>query len=43
VSAHFIVDAGLWRLRDEFPRNFLSQRLPYLLLSDTAPHLSRRG
>jgi hypothetical protein len=43
VSAHFIVDAGLWRLRDEFPRNFLSQRLPYLLLTDTAPHFSRRG
>jgi hypothetical protein len=31
VMAHFVVDAGLWRLRDEFPRRFLTRRLPYLL------------
>jgi hypothetical protein len=31
VCAHFVVDAGLWRLRDEFPRTFLSERLPFLL------------
>nr|WP_134004833.1 hypothetical protein [Streptomyces sp. 846.5] len=31
VMAHFVVDAGLWRLRDEFPRRFLAPRLPYLL------------
>jgi hypothetical protein len=30
--AHFVVDAGLWRLRDAFPRAFLSERMPYLLL-----------
>ena len=29
--AHFVIDAGLWRLRDEFPRAFLTRRLPYLL------------
>jgi len=29
--AHFVVDAGVWRLRDEFPRTFLTRRLPYLL------------
>jgi hypothetical protein len=29
--AHFVIDAGLWRLRDEFPRSFLGQRLPYLI------------
>jgi hypothetical protein len=29
--AHFVVDAGLWRLRDEFPRAFLTARLPFLL------------
>jgi hypothetical protein len=29
--AHFVIDAGLWRLRDEFPRRFLTERLPYLL------------
>jgi hypothetical protein len=31
VMAHFVVDAGLWRLRDEFPRRFLTERVPYLL------------
>ncbi|MEY9845319.1 hypothetical protein [Streptacidiphilus sp. MAP5-3] len=31
VMAHFVIDAGLWRLRDEFPRTFLRERLPYLL------------
>jgi hypothetical protein len=31
VMAHFVVDAGIWRLRDPFPRAFLSSRLPALL------------
>lgn len=31
VMAHFVVDAGLWRLRDEFPRRLLSARVPYLM------------
>jgi hypothetical protein len=31
VMAHFVIDAGLWRLRDEFPRGFLRSCLPYLL------------
>jgi hypothetical protein len=31
VMAHFVVDAGLWRLRDAFPRRFLAARAPYLL------------
>ncbi|MFL6109435.1 MAG: hypothetical protein ACJ72L_20925, partial [Marmoricola sp.] len=31
LMAHFVIDAGLWRLRDEFPRTFLSERLPYLM------------
>lgn len=31
VMSHFVVDAGLWRLRNEFPRRFLTQRLPFLL------------
>jgi hypothetical protein len=31
TMAHFVIDAGLWRLRDEFPRDFLPERLPYLL------------
>ncbi|MDX6740691.1 hypothetical protein [Actinocorallia sp. A-T 12471] len=31
TMAHFVIDAGLWRLRDEFPRRFLTAHLPYLL------------
>jgi hypothetical protein len=31
VMAHFVVDAGLWRMRDDFPRAFLRSRLPYLV------------
>ena len=31
VLAHFVVDGGLWRLRDPFPRAFLSARLPWLI------------
>lgn len=31
VMTHFVVDAGLWRLRDEFPRSFLQSAVPYLL------------
>jgi hypothetical protein len=31
VMAHFVVDAGLWRMRDQFPREFLASRVPYLL------------
>jgi len=26
-----VIDAGLWRLRDSFPRRFLASRMPYLL------------
>jgi hypothetical protein len=36
-TAHFIIDAGLWRLREEFPRAFLTERLPYLLATPIAP------
>ncbi len=31
VMAHFVVDAGLWRMREQFPRAFLSARLPFLI------------
>ena len=34
VMAHFVIDAGLWRMRAEFPRAFLRSRLPYLLPGD---------
>lgn len=31
TMAHFVIDAGLWRLRDEFPRSLLAATVPYLL------------
>ncbi len=31
VMTHFVVDAGLWRLRQPFPRTLLASRLPYLV------------
>jgi hypothetical protein len=31
VMAHFVIDGGLWRMRDSFPRSFLAARVPYLL------------
>jgi hypothetical protein len=36
VMTHFVVDAGLWRLRDPFPRSFLSARIPYLVVPPVA-------
>ncbi|WP_433329784.1 hypothetical protein [Spirillospora sp. CA-294931] len=37
VMAHFVIDAGLWRLRDEFPRRFLTASVPYLLRPAVPP------
>ena len=31
VMAHFVIDACVWRLRDQFPRAFLARRIPYLV------------
>lgn len=31
VMAHFVIDAGLWRLREPFARSFLAERVPYLV------------
>ncbi|MEV6929025.1 hypothetical protein AB0M46_31665 [Dactylosporangium sp. NPDC051485] len=42
LMAHFVVDAGLWRLRDAFPRAFLTERLPYLL-AGSAPATAAGG
>ena len=33
LAAHFVVDAGAWRLREPFVRSFLSQRIAYLVSS----------
>jgi len=37
VMAHFVVDAGIWRLRDPFPRRFLASRIPGLLNHPQSP------
>jgi hypothetical protein len=31
VMAHFVIDAGVWRLREPFPRAFLAGRVPGLV------------
>jgi hypothetical protein len=31
AMAHFVVDAGIWRLRDPVPRRLLSTYVPYLV------------
>ena len=31
LASHFVVDAGMWRLREPFVRSFLSQRVGYLV------------
>ncbi|HVS69195.1 MAG TPA: hypothetical protein VHE56_11630 [Mycobacteriales bacterium] len=36
VMTHFVVDGGLWRLRDPFPRRFVGSRLPWPLISTPA-------
>ncbi len=42
VMTHFVVDAGLWRLRQPFPRALLASRLPYLVArSDPDPQALR--
>ena len=30
VTAHFVIDAGFWRMRDPFPRAFLARHVPWL-------------
>jgi hypothetical protein len=37
VMAHFVIDAGLWRMRDPLARNFLITHLPYLVPARSAP------
>jgi hypothetical protein len=41
VMAHFVIDAGLWRLRDPFPRAFLASRAPGLLPAARTPPADR--
>jgi hypothetical protein len=38
VTAHFVIDAGFWRMRDPFPRAFMARHVPGLAPSRaTAP------
>jgi hypothetical protein len=37
VMAHFVIDAGLWRLRDPFPRAFMARYVPYLVPARPQP------
>jgi hypothetical protein len=38
VTAHFVIDAGFWRMRDPFPRAFMARHVPGLVPSRaTAP------
>ena len=30
MMAHFVIDAGLWRMRDPLARAFLTTHLPFL-------------
>ena len=30
TMAHFVIDAGIWRLRDEFPRRYIGAAFPFL-------------
>ena len=36
LAGHFVVDAGIWRLREPFVRSFLSRRVGYLVCSSPA-------
>lgn len=40
TMTHFVIDAGIWRLRDPFPRAFLASRVPFLVPAMAEP--SRR-
>lgn len=39
VMAHFVIDAGLWRLRDPFPRAFLARHVPSLVPSELGNYM----
>jgi hypothetical protein len=36
VMAHFVIDGGIWRMRDPFPRQFMARHVPYLFQTDPA-------
>ncbi len=41
VMAHFVIDAGLWRMRDPLARRFLRTHLPYLVPATPNPDALR--
>jgi len=42
VMGHFVIDAGLWRMRDPAARRFVAARLPYLVRPGTAASAAPR-
>jgi hypothetical protein len=45
LMAHFVVDAGVWRLRDPSAREFLAAHVPYLVTPrtvDVLPPMDRQ-
>jgi drug/metabolite transporter superfamily protein YnfA len=43
VMAHFVIDAGLWRMRDPLARNILVTHLPYLVPTAPKPVAGQLG
>ena len=43
AMAHFVIDAGIWRLRDPFPRAFLASRVPFLVPAMAEPSSGDRS
>ncbi|HEX8122768.1 MAG TPA: hypothetical protein VF549_16050 [Solirubrobacteraceae bacterium] len=43
AMAHFVIDAGIWRLRDPVPRRLLATHLPYLTPGRAAPASASAG
>jgi hypothetical protein len=43
AMAHFVIDAGIWRLRDPVPRRLLATYLPYLVPRQPAPAQASAG
>lgn len=42
LMAHFVIDAGVWRLRDPFARELLASHVPYLVPPRVRPTMDRQ-
>jgi uncharacterized integral membrane protein len=43
VMAHFVIDAGIWRLSEPFPRAFMASRVPFLVRPMVQPSFGDRS